>query len=300
MAAIDGNRPISTPPPSIITGVQPSTQVGTTGVPGGRNNVEQGSLSGGAAAGELSYAEATLNGTDWGALLESVQAANLSVTVTAIMVLLVEIMAQMKQDAREEAFTQAQAALAAGNLAAAEMVEAAKKNLAAAQVSASVQIVMGVASIAMGAYQLNKINNFNQTAKLDASRPNDVPLTRARSNAVTTNPEGAKLNAPSVHTPPKDFAVLQTQLQAQTQIFSGLQKLFEGSATLGAEQLKYEGALDSAEAQRAKADGEYQQALGQAAQAFMQQMADALKSYLNTTQSVEQAQHKATGAIYNC
>jgi hypothetical protein len=253
--------------------------------PGGGNNVEQGSLSGPGAAGEMAYADASLNGSDWGALLDSVQAANLSVTVTAIMVLLVEIMAQMKQDAREEAFTQAQATVAAGELAAQKMKDAAEDTLLAAQVSAGVQIGMGVLQAVGGAVQLGKISSFNSQQSA---------LTK-QNNQLQAMTEGRATVAP-----PLDFAPVSASLQAQTQVLNGVTSVGNSIATLVSEFMKRDAAIAQAESQEARANADYQQALGQAAQAFMQQVADAIKAFLNTMQSVDQAQHKATGAIYNC
>jgi hypothetical protein len=273
------NRPIQTNYTQSTTGVNNGVGVSNpppAAGPGGGNNVEQGSLSGTGAAGEMSYAEASLNGTDWGALLESVQAANLSVTVTAIMVLLVEIMAQMKQDAREEAFTQAQATLAAGELAAEKMKEAALDTLHAAQVSAGVQIAMGAVQVAAGAVQMGKISGFKTS-------------TEARIHQHQTGQPLAYGNS-----------ALSGNLQALTQTVNGGTSIANSIATLVSEGMKYDAAIAQAESQEARADADYQQALGQAAQAFMQQVADAIKAFLNTMQSVDQAQHKATGAIYNC
>lgn len=265
----------NTPPPSgyptTVTqysspGVQPGT--GVNGPPavgqGVSNNVETGSLSGPGAAGEMSYSAASLNGSNWDALLDSVQAANLSVSVTAIMVMLVEIMAQMKQDAREDAFAQAQTSLAAGELAAQEMRDAAEDTLTAAKWQAGAQIVAGVATAAAGTVQLGGALKHNN-------------LGSAYGNSAV----GARYAAGGA-------------------IAKGLSEVISASGSLVAAGYTYDAAMDTADSQMAKADAEYQQALGQAAQQFMQQVADAIKAFLTTMQSVDQAQHKAMGAIYNC
>lgn len=263
-------------------GVQPSGPVVTTGVPSAVPvEVDQGSLSGPGAAGEMPYDAGELatqilggaSGTDWGALTDSVQAANLSVTVTAILVLLIEVMSQMKQDAREDAFTQAQATLEAGLLAAQKQMDAAEDTLAAATLQAGVQIAMGAVQVLGGAYQMKQISGFQSASAVNARNPFNDPL---------------------------DFSQLSASLQAQTQLLNGVTSLSNNIANLVAAGMTYDASIAQAESQQARADADYQQALGQAAQAFMQQLADAIKSFLSGMESVDQAQHKATGAIYNC
>ena len=255
--------------------------------PGGGNNVEQGSLSGTGAAGEMAYDEASLSlsGTDWGALQESVQAANLSVTVTAILVLLIEIMAQMKQDAREEAFTQAVASLEAGLLAATEMENAAEDAKKAAVAQAWTQIGTGILQVCAGAAQMGQLSKFQaQQGALTKQNNQLLAMTEGRATIA----------------PPMDFQPLSASLQAQSQIINGLASFGKGIGDLDAASDTFNAAMHSAASQAARAEAEYQGALGQAAQQFMQQVADAIKAFLNTMQSVDQAQHKATGAIYNC
>jgi hypothetical protein len=94
MTSIGNNPPVQTNyvQPNTVVKNDPNIQ-GTGMAPG---EVEQGSLSG-AAAAELKYAMASLEGIDWTVLTNDMAlAANLSVNVTAIMVLLIEVMSQMR------------------------------------------------------------------------------------------------------------------------------------------------------------------------------------------------------------
>jgi len=260
---------------------------------GGENNVEQGSLSGPSAAGEADYDTASdlltqiLTGnssTDWGALTDSVASANLSVTVTAIMVLLIEIMSQMKQEAREAALLQAQAAHTQGNVAADEMEVAAQATLTAAQISAATQIVMGVASVLAGAYQLGKISGF-QTQQNAITAKNNELLDLTEGQATVT--------------PAMDFAPLSASLQAQTQLLNGSTGLGNSIASLVAANFTFDASMAEADAQRARTEADYMQALGQNEQTFMQQLADAIRAILGSWASTEQSTHESYGAVYH-
>jgi len=259
---------------------------------GGENNVEQGSLSGPSAAGEADYDTASdlltqiLTGnssTDWGALTDSVASANLSVTVTAIMVLLIEIMSQMKQDAREAALQQAQAAHTQGNVAADQMEVAAQATLDAAVRNAGMQIAMGAVSVIGGAIQGAKIHQFQtQQSALTAKNNMLLDLTEGRATVA----------------PPLDFAPLSASLQSQNQLLSGLTGLGNSSMSLVTSEMTFAASIAEADAQRARAEGDLQQALGQNEQTYMQQLADAIRALLSGWGSIEQSTHEAYGATY--
>jgi hypothetical protein len=259
---------------------------------GGENNVEQGSLSGPSAAGEADYDTASdlltqiLTGnssTDWGALTDSVASANLSVTVTAIMVLLIEIMSQMKQDAREAALQQAQAAHTQGNVAADQMEVAAQATLTAAQMNAGMQIAMGALSVVGGAIQGAKLYQFHtQQSALTAKNNMLLDLTEGQATVA----------------PPLDFAALSSSLQSANQLLSGLSGLGNSIMSLITADLTFDASIAEADAQRARAEGDYQQALGQNEQTFMQQLADAIRALLSGWGSIEQSTHEAYGATY--
>lgn len=262
---------------------------------GGENNVEQGSLSGPSAAGEADYDTASdlltqiLTGnssTDWGALTDSVASANLSVTVTAIMVLLIEIMSQMKQDAREAALQQAQAAHLQGNAAADSMEEAALATKDAAVRNAGMQIAMGAVSVIGGLAQGLQLRSFHQSNQLGAPTTHaDGGLTRARSNAVTARPA--------------DFTQLQASLQTQNQLLNGLTGLSNSSMSLVTSEMTFDASIHEADAQRARAEGDLQQALGQNEQTFMQQLADAIRGLLSGWNSIEQSTADSYRAVYS-
>lgn len=236
------------------TTVQNNTEGGASGVDGGGNNVDQGSLSGPSTAFEMAYATSDLmmqilggdSSADWGALTDSVYAANLSIDLTAVLVLLIEVMAQMRQDARTEVLEQAQAALAEGVSAAAEMMDAAQKTRDAAYVNAGLQILGGLVSMGTSGV-----------------------LTGGGSDMSRAFGQG--------------FSATMTGI---------------GSAATA--HMTYGAAEDQAQAQIDRSEAEYEQSLGQAAQAFMQLLGDAIKAFISTMQGAEQAQHQATGAIYNC
>lgn len=277
---------------SVQTGGDVTDQSSVAGSDGG-NNVEQPSLSGPSAAGEADYDTASdilqqilmgNSSTDWGELTDSVASANLSVTITAIMVLLIEIMSQMKQEAREAALQQAQAAHAQGNVAADEMEAAAQATLTAAQISAATQIVMGVVSVLMGAYQLDKISGFQTQQNAITARNNELlDLTEGQATV----------------TPAMDFAPLSASLQALTQLTNGATGLGNSIANLVAAEFTFDASMAEADAQRARTEADYQQALGQNEQTFMQQLADAIRAILSSWGSTEQSTHESYGAVHH-
>lgn len=263
---------------------------------GGENNVEQGSLSGPSVAGEAEYDTASdmlrqimtgNDSTDWGALTESVASANLSVTITAIMVLLIEIMSQMKQEAREAALQQAQAAYDQGNAAADSMEVAAEATKHAAVINASVGIAMGALSVLGGAYQMYKIHSF-QTQQTAITTKN---------NQLLDTPEGNAGNATVI--PAMDFSPLQAALQAQNQLLNGLTGLGNSIGSLKAAGFTFDASMAEADAQRARTEADYQQALGQNEQTFMQQLADAIRAILSSWGSTEQSTHESYGSVYH-
>lgn len=97
----------------------------------------------------VKVSDGTLQGTDWNALIDKLGAMNLSVSTTAILTLLIEIMAQMRQDAREASFESTVNSLESGQKAAQNMRDAAKDKFISAIVSATVTMVGSAA--AMGA-----------------------------------------------------------------------------------------------------------------------------------------------------
>jgi len=192
-------------------------------------------------------------------------------------------MSQMKQDAREAALQQAQAAHTQGNVAADQMEVAAQATLDAAVRNAGMQIAMGAVSVIGGAIQGAKIHQFQtQQSALTAKNNMLLDLTEGRATVA----------------PPLDFAPLSASLQSQNQLLSGLTGLGNSSMSLVTSEMTFDASIAEADAQRARAEGDYQQALGQNEQTFMQQLADAIRALLSGWGSIEQSTHEAYGATY--
>lgn len=141
----------------------PPTNYTTPGVGGADNNGQvQGSGpsqgkqgdtplagigKGSSGSQEVQVAGASLQGTDWNALIDSMGALNLSVSTTAILTMLIEIMADMRQDARENGFDQIVSGLTFGLAASQDMKDAAALTLAASLSSAGIQAVGSAAAM---------------------------------------------------------------------------------------------------------------------------------------------------------
>ena len=99
---------------------------------------------------EVQVAGASLQGTDWNALINSMGALNLSVSTTAILTMLIEIMADMRQDARENGFEQTVKGLEFGMAAAENMKDAAFNQLLATSISAGLSAAGAAAGLSAG------------------------------------------------------------------------------------------------------------------------------------------------------
>lgn len=144
----------------------PPTNYTTPGVGGADNNGQvQGSGpsqgkqgdtplagigKGSSGSGEVQVAGASLQGTDWNALIDSMGALNLSVSTTAILTMLIEIMADMRQDARENGFDQIVSGLTFGLAASQDMKDAATNQLYGTLVSSGVTASFSAASLSAG------------------------------------------------------------------------------------------------------------------------------------------------------
>ncbi|MEK9869415.1 MAG: hypothetical protein VW831_06785, partial [Gammaproteobacteria bacterium] len=62
-------------------------------------------------AGQVNVPDASLQGTDWNTLVDQMGAMNTSVSTSAVMSMLIEVMAQMRQDARASAFDEMKTSL---------------------------------------------------------------------------------------------------------------------------------------------------------------------------------------------
>lgn len=258
------------------------------------DNVKEGSLSSPTAAGEMAYAAPTIGGTNWGALTDSVQAANLSVTITAIMVLMIEIMSQSRQDSREDALKTAIAALDQGIAAAANMEEAAKFALIAACISNGVGILTSVASTVTAGAQLKQIGQYKTKFENDAKAKFEYPDdAKDIAGYKKTDMQRSEYVTQQMTPVIQELAIKKAYVDGITGGVNAAAKMIEAGMT-------YISGMAQAEAQRNKATGEYLQSISQSELDFFRQLGDAIKSFLSGMESVEQAQHKATGAIYNC
>jgi len=102
---------------------------------------------GSTAAGQVAVPDSSLQGTDWNALVDQMSAMNMNVSTSAMMSMLIEVMAQMRQDARASAFDQMQSSLDLGIKAAEKMKDAAKKQLEGAISSSAVNAFSSMASM---------------------------------------------------------------------------------------------------------------------------------------------------------
>ena len=102
-------------------------------------------------AGEFPFNFSALDGVDWDALSGDLAAgASLSVSMTQIMTLLIEVMSQMRQDQREKALADAQSALASGLAAAEKMKDAAAANLTSTLINSSIGAISSGVTIGAG------------------------------------------------------------------------------------------------------------------------------------------------------
>ena len=106
---------------------------------------------GSTAAGQVAVPDSSLQGTDWNALVDQMSAMNMNVSTSEVMSMLIEVMAQMRQDARASAFDQMQSSLDLGIKAAEKMKVAAKMQLegaiAGSVVTAGTSVASGKMSI---------------------------------------------------------------------------------------------------------------------------------------------------------
>ena len=113
---------------------------------------------------EVQVAGASLQGTDWNALINSMGALNLSVSTTAILTMLIEIMADMRQDARENGFEQIVNGLNFGLAASEDMKSAALMTMIGTGVSAGMQLAGSAAAMKSAGASATATTNASATA----------------------------------------------------------------------------------------------------------------------------------------
>lgn len=122
---------------------------------------EAGGLSRQAAAGETAYAAAMTDGMDWDALArDGSLAASVSVSINAIMLMLIQVSAEMKKGAKAGGLADDQAGLQFGLDAAKKMEEAAEKKYQSAMIQAGVAMAMGFVQMKY-AYKAQGMANKN-------------------------------------------------------------------------------------------------------------------------------------------
>lgn len=237
-------------------------------------NVQTGSLSATAGAGELPFEPASVSGIDWSALTDDLAAsANLSVSLNQIMVLLIQVMAQMRQDQREVALGDAQNALQSGLNAAKAMKDAAVSQLVSG-------IVTNAASMASAAVTLKQTSSQMKSLK-DSKQAFDAADADGKVKARED----------------LDFANSSSTLQgnktrAVAELTQSAAGLMAGLGNFIAESARAEGKAYEAQSQ-------YESNMQQMDQAFFQQLGDFIRAMLQNLQSVESATHQANQAIYN-
>ena len=237
-------------------------------------NVQTGSLSATAGAGELPFEPASVSGIDWSALTDDLAAsANLSVSLNQIMVLLIQVMAQMRQDQREVALGDAQNALQSGLNAAKAMKDAAVSQLVSG-------IVTNAASMASAAVTLKQTSSQMKSLK-DSKQAFDAADADGKVKARED----------------LDFANSSSTLQgnktrAVAELTQSAAGLMAGLGNFIAESARAEGKAYEAQSQ-------YESNMQQMDQAFFQQLGDFIRAMLQNLQSVESATHQANQAIYH-
>lgn len=178
--------------PSGVGGATPAAPLNRPGeTPGLR---PPGGLSVSVAAGEVAYSSPNLEGIDWDALSSDFQSVeSLSISITAIMVLMIDVMKEMRKGQREAWMDEAQNALQMGMNAADRMRESAAAKMAA-------DVVTNAASMATAA-----ISMVSSAASLGAMKAADMRI-EARATALfgpaaDVKPTALTAEAPKIQTP---------------------------------------------------------------------------------------------------
>lgn len=241
-----GKPAINVPPPSqeISRATPPQGKPVTADTPA------PASVGSTTAAGQVAVPDSSLQGTDWNALVDQMSAMNMNVSTSEVMSMLIEVMAQMRQDARASAFDQMQSSLDLGIKAAEKMKDAAKKQLEGAIAGSAVTAGTSVASGIMSG------------TAAGAAGTNEA-LSRA----------------------------ISTKANAVGQVGNSVGGVASSSLQSAADMDRAESKIDDAQAQ-------YSESLSQQSKNFMEQLSQSISKALSTMQSVDRAQHEATGAIY--
>ena len=124
-------------------------------------------------AGQVNVPDASLQGTDWNTLVDQMGAMNTSVSTSAVMSMLIEVMAQMRQDARASAFDEMKTSLDLGIQAAEKM-----KKAAAMQLTSSLVNTVVTAGVTVGSYGMNQ-----QAGKRVDTNSSEAVIAQSRAKA---------------------------------------------------------------------------------------------------------------------
>lgn len=226
--------------------------------------------------GEVATANASLQGISWEQLTDATGIMNLSVSTTAILTMLIEIMAEMRAESRKAGFQETENALEYGQSAAEAMKKTATLNMFA-------DVGSGALQTAGGAMQMKQAGSAMTDAKA-AKGINDkmAGLDDQSKEFKLLNNEVNSLNAMSA---------------AKGQQGTAWSAMANGLGGLGSGVVKWLAAETQAEAEIDRALSSYSQSLAQMEQDFFRQLGDAIKSAVANQKAIDQAQHQAWTGI---
>ena len=97
----------------------------------------------------------------------------------------------------------------------------------------------------------------------------------------------------------RDFDRTNTMVNAAAGKTRGLTELLQGMGGMAGASMNFMAESARAEAKAYEAEGQYEQSMQQADQAFFQQLGDSIRSMMQSMQNVDRSTHEATQAIYN-
>ncbi len=164
-----------------------------------------GGLSIPVGAGEVSYSSPNLEGIDWDALTSDYNnVENLSISITAIMVLMIDVMKELRKGQREAWMDEAQNALQMGMNAADRMRESAAAKLASDVISNAASMATAAISVVTSVGGLKSMQSANLRIEADATKlfgpAVDVKAPALEAPKVT-------LQTPASQTPSLDLGV---------------------------------------------------------------------------------------------
>lgn len=263
------------------------------GAPQTKSLAPQGGLSAAAGAGALPLGTASLDGINWDALVADLATTDtVSISISDIMVLLVSTMSEMRKGQREAWMADAQNALSMGLNAADRMRESAAAKMACDGLSNGVAMVTAAVQIGVQGASLAK--------QLAVSKAVDVQVAAA----AQAQQKAAELGKGPMSMDLKMWATqekaqLMQSFNAKVEIFSKALEIAGGFGKIGASVGEYFSGIKQAEAQEARARGDFANTMAQVELDFANELRDTMKAALDTMKSVEASRHQAMQGIYN-